>query len=76
VTVETIFEDSHILLHEWLIAFHLYCSSKKGMSPHPLRRTLKITYKSAWFMTHSICYCMEQSPSSEEAQDIVEAEVF
>src|SRR5580692_1008446 len=32
VTVGTIFEDSHIPLHKWLLGFHLMCSSKKGMS--------------------------------------------
>src|ERR1700675_1088789 len=31
VTVGTIFEDSHIGLCKWLYAFHLLCSSKKGM---------------------------------------------
>src|SRR2546428_229340 len=30
VTVGTIFEDSHIPLHKWLLAIHLLCSSKKG----------------------------------------------
>ena len=32
VTIGTIFEDSHIPLHKWLLAFHLMCSSKKGIS--------------------------------------------
>ena len=34
VTVGTIFEDSHIPLNKWLMAFHLLCASKKGMSAH------------------------------------------
>jgi hypothetical protein len=29
-------------------------SSKKGISAHQLHRTLKITYKAAWFMAHRI----------------------
>ena len=74
VTVGTIFEDSHIPLHKWLMAFHLYCSSKKGMSAHQLHRTLKITYKSAWFMAHRIRYCMGESPLREKLQGIVEAD--
>lgn len=40
VTVNTIFEDSHIPLHKWLLAFHLMCSSKKGMSALQLQREL------------------------------------
>lgn len=47
VTVGTIFEDSHIPLHKWLLAYHLLCASKKGMSAHQLHRMLGITYKSA-----------------------------
>jgi transposase-like protein len=47
VTVGTIFEDSHIPLNKWLMAFHLLCSSKKGMSAHQLHRMLGVTYKSA-----------------------------
>jgi len=54
VRVGTIFEDSHIPLHKWLQAVHLLCSSKKGISSHQLHRTLEITYKSAWFMTHRL----------------------
>lgn len=58
VTVGTIFEDSHIPLHKWLMAIHLLCSSKKGMSAHQLHRMLGVTYKSAWFMAHRIRYAM------------------
>jgi transposase-like protein len=59
VTVKTIFEDSHIPLHKWLLAIHLLCSSKKGMSAHQLMRNLGIKqYKSAWFMAHRIRYAM------------------
>ena len=52
--VGTIYEGSHIPLHKWLLASYLLCSSKKGMSSHQLHRTLGVTYKSAWFMTHRI----------------------
>ncbi len=58
VTVNTPMERSHIALHKWLQAFHLMCSSKKGVSAHQLHRTLEITYRSAWFMAHRIRECM------------------
>ena len=54
VTVGTVMERSKIALHKWLQAFHLMCSSKKGISAHQLHRTLDITYEAAWFMAHRI----------------------
>ena len=54
VRVGTIFESSHIPLHLWMQAFHLLCSSKKGISSHQLHRVLGIKYQSAWFMSHRI----------------------
>src|SRR5579884_1828929 len=60
VTVGTIFEDSHVALNKWLLAIHLLCASKKGMSAHQLHRMLGVTYKTAWFMAHRIRYAMSQ----------------
>jgi len=54
VTVGTIFEASHIPLHIWLQGIALLSSSKKGISSNQLHRTLGITLKSAWFMSHRI----------------------
>jgi transposase-like protein len=54
VTVGTIFERSHVKLHIWFQAAHLLASSKKGFSAHQLHRTLKVTYKTAWFMEHRL----------------------
>lgn len=54
VTVGTVFERSKVPLHKWVLATHLMCSSKKGISAHQLHRTLGVTYKTAWFMAHRI----------------------
>jgi transposase-like protein len=54
VTVGTVMEDSHIPLNKWLFAFYLMLSSKKGISSHQLHRTLGVSYKTAWFMSHRI----------------------
>jgi transposase-like protein len=54
VTMKTVMERSKIALHKWLQAFHLMCSSKKGISAHQLHRTLDIGYEAAWFMCHRI----------------------
>lgn len=72
VTVGTIFADSHIPLHKWLLAVHLLCASKKGMSAHQLHRMLGVTYKSAWFMAHRIRYAMSEEPLSSKLTGIIE----
>ena len=60
VTVGTIFERSHLKLHKWFQAAHLMASSKKGISAHQLHRTLKVTYKTAWFMEHRLREAMRE----------------
>lgn len=74
VRVGTIFEDSHIPLNKWLMAIHLLCASKKGMSAHQLHRMLGVTYKSAWFMAHRIRYAMSQEPLLSKLSGIVEVD--
>jgi transposase-like protein len=54
VKVGTIFESSHVELHIWLQAIYLMASSKKGISSNQLHRTLGVTLKTAWFMSHRI----------------------
>ena len=74
VTVGTVFEGSHIPISKWLLAIHLLCASKKGMSAHQLHRMLGITYKSAWFMAHRLRYAMSQEPLASKLSAIVEAD--
>ncbi len=59
VTVNTVFESSHIPLHVWLQAAYLMCSSKKGVSSNQLHRTLGVTLKTAWFMSHRLRAAMD-----------------
>jgi transposase-like protein len=66
VTVGTIFERSHIKLHKWFQAAHLMASSKKGISAHQLHRTLKVTYKTAWFMEHRLREAMRELHLTEQ----------
>ena len=60
VKIGTIFEDSHVPLYLWLHAIYLMCSSKKGVSSNQLHRTLGVTLKTAWFMSHRIREAMRQ----------------
>lgn len=59
VTVGTLFERSKIPLNKWVLATHLMCASKKGISAHQLHRMLGVTYKTAWFMAHRIREAMK-----------------
>ncbi|MGH6818669.1 MAG: IS1595 family transposase [Methylovirgula sp.] len=54
VKVGTVFEDSHVPMNLWLQAVYLMCSSKKGISSNQLHRTLGVTLKTAWFMSHRL----------------------
>jgi transposase-like protein len=65
VKIGTIFEDSHIQMRDWLTAIHLICSSKKGVSSNQLHRTLGITLKSAWFLSHRIREAMRPGSSAK-----------
>jgi transposase-like protein len=54
-TIGTVYERSHIPLHKWLLATHLLCASKKGISAHQLWHMLGFgSYRTAWFMAHRI----------------------
>lgn len=65
VTVGTVFERSKVPLSKWLLATHLLCASKKGMSAHQLHRQLGVSYKTAWFMAHRIREAMrDDAPSA------------
>jgi len=65
VTVGTVMESSHIPINKWVLAIHLMCSSKKGVSAHQLHRTLGVTYKTAWFMAHRIREAMRDPMSGK-----------
>jgi transposase-like protein len=54
VKIGTIFEASHVRMNLWLQAIYLICASKKGISSNQLHRTLGVTLKTAWFMSHRI----------------------
>jgi transposase-like protein len=63
VTVGTVFERSKVSLNKWLLANHLLCASKKGISGHQMGRMLGVTYKTAWFMMHRIREAMKDTHS-------------
>ncbi len=64
VKVGTVFEDSHVPMRHWLQAIYLMCSSKKGVSSNQLHRTLGVTLKTAWFMSHRLREAMRPADIS------------
>jgi transposase-like protein len=60
VRMGTIFESSKVALHIWLQAMYLVAGSKKGISSHQLARTLGLTVKTAWFLSHRIREAMRE----------------
>ncbi len=79
VKIGTIFEASHIPLRLWLQAIFLIASSKKGVSSNQLHRTLGITLKSAWFMSHRIREAMKDGgiePFGSKSGDVEVDETF
>jgi transposase-like protein len=74
VRIGTVYEDSPLPLRKWLMAIHLMTSSKKGISSHQLARELKVTIKTAWFLSHRIRQAMEEGPSGELLSGTVEVD--
>ena len=58
-TTGTVMEQSHIGLSKWLWVFYQMCASKKGISSHQVRRSLGVSMKAAWFMTHRVREAMK-----------------
>ncbi len=64
VKTATIFHDSHLPLPKWFAAIYLMSESKKGMSALQLKRTLKVAYKTAWYLCHRIREAVKDADSS------------
>jgi transposase-like protein len=60
VTANTIFNDSHLPLQKWFLATLLLCEARKGMSANQVKRTLGVSYKTAWYLCHRIRAAMKE----------------
>jgi transposase-like protein len=75
VTMGTVMESSHISIRDWVVAFHLMCSSKKGISALQIKRNLGLgSYESAWFLEHRIRHSMQEKPLAGLLEGIVEVD--
>jgi len=75
VTVGTVMHSSKLPLRKWIMAFHLMCSSKKGVSALQLQRNLGLrSYKTAWHLAHRIRLSMKEHPFCDMLEGTVEVD--
>jgi transposase-like protein len=60
VTSGTIFHDTHLPLRKWLMAIHLILDSKKWVSGNQMKRTIGVSYETAWYLCHRIRAAMTE----------------
>ncbi len=74
VTAGTIFQDTHLPLWKWFNAMYLMIESKKGISANQMKRTLGVSYKTAWYLCHRIRATMSSNGNSNLLKGIVEVD--
>lgn len=73
VTAGTVLHDTHLPLWKWMLAAYLMCESKKGISANQMKRTLKVAYKTAWYLCHRIRAAMGAVPQAP-LEGVIEAD--
>src|SRR5438105_1728772 len=61
VTAGTIFHDSHLPLSKWFMVTLLICEARKGISANQIKRTVGMSYKTAWYLCHRIRAAMKEA---------------
>jgi len=74
VKVGTIFEDSPIALDKWLCAIWMIVNAKNGVSSYEIHRSLGVTQKTAWFMSHRIRLALQRGSFQKKLSGQVEAD--
>lgn len=50
----TVLHDTKLPLRKWFVAVFLMVEAKKGISANQMKRTLGVSYKTAWYLCHRI----------------------
>lgn len=74
VTAGSIFHDSHLPLWKWFLAVYLMIESKKGISANQLKRSLAVSYKTAWYLCHRVRKAIEEATDKPLLEGIVEVD--
>jgi transposase-like protein len=61
VTTGTIFQDTHLPLTKWFLTAYLMIESKKAISANQIKRTIDVSYKTAWYLCHRIRAAMDEA---------------
>ncbi len=69
----TILHDTKLPLRKWFMATLLTVEAKKGMSANQVKRTLGVSYKTAWYLCHRIRAAMKEA-SPTPLTGIIEAD--
>ena len=72
VTTGTVFNDSHLPLTTWFMAVLLIVEARKGMSANQLKRTIGVSYKTAWYLSHRIRAAMNETENREMLDGTIE----
>ena len=59
VTSKTVLHDTKLPLWKWFLAVYMIVESKKGISANQLKRTLNVSYRTAWYLCHRIRKALE-----------------
>jgi transposase-like protein len=69
VTAGTIFADTKLPLEKWFLAVLLIVEARKGISANQLKRTIGVSYKTAWYLCHRIRAAMASAGPSSRVPD-------
>ena len=75
VTAGSVFHDTHLPLWKWFLAVYIMCEPKKSVSANQLKRTLGISYKTAWYLCHRIRKAMQDDAALNGTIEVDEAYV-
>lgn len=73
VTSGTALHDSHLPLWKWFTTVYVMIESKKGISANQVKRTIGVSYKTAWYLCHRIRAAISEA-GFEKSDGIVEGD--
>lgn len=57
----TMFHDTKLPLSKWFLTVYLMIESRKGVSANQIKRTIDVSYKTAWYLCHRIRAAMKDA---------------
>ena len=70
----TMFHDTHLALTKWFFATYILCESRKGVSANQIKRMMRVSYETAWYLCHRIRAAMKAIPPVEKLDGTVEVD--